>query len=81
MQLIVTLGLSALGLAVAICLISAHTVSPVALEFEAEHSGANVHFPEVRVLDAGPHVTPFVCLPACGCDNVLCSVLTLLLRR
>ena len=54
-QLIVTLGLSVLGLAVAVCLVSAHTASPVALMFEAEHSGANVRFPEVCVRgDVGP---------------------------
>jgi hypothetical protein len=80
-QLIVTLGLSALGLAVAVCLVSAHTASPVALEFEAEHSGANVHFPEVCVRGAGPHVPPVVSMPGCGCASVMCSVLTLLPRH
>ena len=37
MQVIATLGLSALGLVVAVCLISVHTASPVAM----------VNFPEV----------------------------------
>ena len=50
-QLIVTLGLSALGLVVAVCLVSAHTASPVAM----------VNFPEVlrpRALSGCARVAP-----------------------